>query len=461
MAGYDVIVVGAGPGGSAAAKVACEKGLKVLLLERAKVPGSKNMSGSMLFMPVVRQIWPDADSAPWQKTYPVIEGGTMGFMADDGFAGTVGVHYGADLMANGPMVFRDETDKWFCEQAVKVGAELKCTTARDLIFDDAGAVKGVIADGGERFEAPITIVADGINSMLAKRAGLAKVRQDSQGAQGAGMTLCIKYVYELPEQVVADRSMAQYWESDGRYHEYGSEPVWSGGGENGDIWTAHALKVPSKGLITVACYQHISDLCKHRINIHQRMKWFLSLPENAEALKDAKFSYFNTHMLTWENWDGYAEKSYRAGLMVVGDAAAMINPMDGFGADAAMLAGKMAAETAAEAKAAGDYSERFLARYEERWRESFIGRNEEMPAQIAKFLMTTPEVFLGMRDIMTVLIKGKLGAVAYKDWFSDPQMIGGVLKIVPGLLKAGPVLAPVVGNLTGMAGALLGGMSDE
>lgn len=461
MAKYDVIVVGAGPGGSAAAKTAAEQGLKVLLLERAKVPGSKNMSGSMLFMPVVRQVWPDADSAEWVKTYPTIEGGTMGFMDDDGFAFTMGVHYGAKIMAEGPMVFRDETDKWFCEQAVKAGAELKCTTARDLIIDERGAVQGVIADGGERLEAPVTIAADGINSLLAKRAGLSKVRQDRNGPPGAGMTLCIKYVFELPEEVVAQRSLAQYWEEDGRYHEYGSEPVWSGGRENGDFWTAHALKVPSKGLITIACYQHVSDMCKHRINIHQRMHWFLSLPEQKEALKDAEFAYFDCHMLTWENWDGYAEKSYRDGFMTVGDAAAMINPMDGFGADAAMIAGKTAAEVAAEAKMEGDYSERVLSRYEKRWRESFIGRNEEMPRQVAKWMMGMPEMQGGLRDILTVLIKGKLGGVAYQDWFTNPQMINGVLKVVPAVLKAGPVVTPVIQNLTGMAGTLLEGMSDD
>lgn len=461
MAKYDVIVVGAGPGGCAAATTAAKKGLKTLLIERAKIPGTKNMSGSMLFMPVVRQIWPDADSAEWPYVYPIIEGGKMGFMADDGFSGTVGVHYGADLMANGPMIFRDESDKWFTEQSVKAGAELVCSTARDLIFDENGAVQGVIGDNGERFEAPVTIAADGINSMLARRAGLSKVRRERTGPPATGMTLCIKYMYELPEEVVAERSFAEHWESDGRYHEYDSEPVWSGGGEKGDIWTAHALKIPSRGLISVACYEHIGDMCKSGRNIHQRMQWFLSLPENKAALEGAKFVRFNCHMLTWENWDGYVEKSYRDGMMVVGDAAAMINPMDGYGADSAMIAGVIAAEVAAEAKAAGDYSERVLSKYEERWRESFIGRNEEMPAQIAKFLMTTPEIFLGMRDVLTVLIKGKLGGVAYKDWFADPQMLAGVMKLGPGLLKAGPVLKPVIDNFAGMAGALLGGMSDD
>ena len=42
---YDVIVVGAGPAGSTAAKTLAEKGRKVLLAERAKMPRYKSCSG--------------------------------------------------------------------------------------------------------------------------------------------------------------------------------------------------------------------------------------------------------------------------------------------------------------------------------------------------------------------------------------------------------------------------------
>jgi flavin-dependent dehydrogenase len=48
MADYDVIVVGAGCAGPAAAKKAAELGLKTLLLEKAAVPGQKNVSGTCL-----------------------------------------------------------------------------------------------------------------------------------------------------------------------------------------------------------------------------------------------------------------------------------------------------------------------------------------------------------------------------------------------------------------------------
>ena len=61
------------------------------------------------------------------------------------------------------------------------------------------------------------------------------------------------------------------------------------------------------------------------------------------------------------------------GLMVVGDAARQVDPLTGGGIINAMTAGKLAAETAVEAIAAGDTSTQFMSRYQERCGRS-IGR---------------------------------------------------------------------------------------
>lgn len=44
---FDVIVVGAGPAGSAAALRLAEQRVKVLLIERGTAPGAKNMMGGV------------------------------------------------------------------------------------------------------------------------------------------------------------------------------------------------------------------------------------------------------------------------------------------------------------------------------------------------------------------------------------------------------------------------------
>ena len=46
---YDVIIVGAGPAGSAAAYSLAKNGHQVLILERGKEPGSKNVYGGRIY----------------------------------------------------------------------------------------------------------------------------------------------------------------------------------------------------------------------------------------------------------------------------------------------------------------------------------------------------------------------------------------------------------------------------
>ena len=62
---FDIIVVGAGPAGSAAALVTARAGLKVLLLERGEYPGAKNVSGAA-FYGILHKLIPN-----WWEQAPV------------------------------------------------------------------------------------------------------------------------------------------------------------------------------------------------------------------------------------------------------------------------------------------------------------------------------------------------------------------------------------------------------
>jgi flavin-dependent dehydrogenase len=89
---YDVVVAGAGPAGSVAAKLCADKGLKTLILEMGREPGEKNCSGTTipLFnlyedfpwlndpeMPITRNVysnthyWVFPDGERWFKTEAV------------------------------------------------------------------------------------------------------------------------------------------------------------------------------------------------------------------------------------------------------------------------------------------------------------------------------------------------------------------------------------------------------
>ena len=176
MANYDVIVVGAGPGGTAAAKVAAEKKLKVLLLERGRTPGDKNMSGSYLFRNICEELFPGFQKADFHKGQVRIGGIDFRWLYDNdekryGMVAAPGAEAFRDMM----MVYRNESDEWLAKETVKAGAELKTALATDLIWENKDGetprVIGVVTDQGN-FEAPVVIDASGLNSLLAHRSGL-------------------------------------------------------------------------------------------------------------------------------------------------------------------------------------------------------------------------------------------------------------------------------------------------
>jgi digeranylgeranylglycerophospholipid reductase len=66
---------------------------------------------------------------------------------------------------------------------------------------------------------------------------------------------------------------------------------------------------------------------------------------------------------------GFLEDSVADNLMIVGDAAHHVNPIHGGGIPEAYIAGRFAAEVAAEAVEANDFSKKFLKKYDKIWEE--------------------------------------------------------------------------------------------
>ena len=65
---------------------------------------------------------------------------------------------------------------------------------------------------------------------------------------------------------------------------------------------------------------------------------------------------------------GPIDKTYSSGLMVVGDAAGQVDPVNGAGIENAVTCGRIAGEVAVEAIENEDTSSNYLKNYEDRWR---------------------------------------------------------------------------------------------
>lgn len=366
MSDYDVIVVGAGPGGTAAAKVAAEKKLNVLLLERARTPGDKNMSGSYLFRNICEELFPGFQKADFHDGQIRIGGIDFRWLYDNdekryGMVASPGSDAFRDMM----MVYRNESDKWLANEAVKAGVDLKTALATDVIWETKDSeeprVVGVVTDQGD-FKAPVVIDASGLNSLLAHRTGLVNWPLEK-------ITLAIKYIYRVDGDLLRER-LQPYMDSDGVEVDWGAMPTMCG--EDPAFWGTHAVGCPDRGIVNIIVYHQLKSMVKARVNIHQRAQWYLKQPPVNQLIEGGEFIQCNFHCLNIGDRVGYPPKSYLPGYMMVGDAGGYGQPVEDFGANVAQVMGKIAAETAAEMKAKKDYSEAMFAKYEERWHETWI-----------------------------------------------------------------------------------------
>ncbi|WP_366545781.1 FAD-dependent oxidoreductase FixC, partial [Salmonella enterica] len=198
---FDAIIVGAGLAGSVAALVLAREGAQVLVIERGNSAGAKNVTGGRLYAHSLERIIPGfADQAPIER---MITHEKLAFMTDKG-AMTIDYCNGEDASASqvSYSVLRSKFDAWLMEQAEEAGAQLITGIRVDNVVQRDGKVVGVEADG-DILEAKVVILADGVNSLLAEKLGMAKRVEASHVAVG------VKELIELPKSVIEDRFQLQ------------------------------------------------------------------------------------------------------------------------------------------------------------------------------------------------------------------------------------------------------------
>jgi electron transfer flavoprotein-quinone oxidoreductase len=123
---FDVIIVGAGPAGSLAALKLARAGRSVVMVERGKRPGAKNMFGGLLHhTPVLNELLPDfPGKAPVERhVYKKV----FAFLTPQSAVSLTFENENFDKPPyNGFTVFRPAFDSWLANEAVKAGALLLC-----------------------------------------------------------------------------------------------------------------------------------------------------------------------------------------------------------------------------------------------------------------------------------------------------------------------------------------------
>src|ERR671916_879253 len=161
---YDLVVVGAGPGGSSAAYHSAKAGLNTLLIDRQEFPRDKTCGDGL--MPHAASEVALMGLADWLDEPH--HGKFTGFSI---YTHTAYLRQGVPPSLHGPrgyVVRREETDAKLVERAISTGAEFRAgVRATELLRSPAGDVTGIEAtNGGEdlRFEAPVVVAPDGVGS---------------------------------------------------------------------------------------------------------------------------------------------------------------------------------------------------------------------------------------------------------------------------------------------------------
>src|SRR5712692_11365167 len=167
---YDLIVVGAGPAGSTAAREAAASGATVLLLDRAEFPRDKPCGGGVN----VRA----ADLLPF-SIEPVTERTIRGIDVSLNLHGSFGRSYAKPLSY---MTQRSRLDAYLAEKAAEAGAVFRDgVTVRSL---DAVAGGITVRANAETFTGRVAIGADGANGIVARATGLSGGRRVAVALEG-------------------------------------------------------------------------------------------------------------------------------------------------------------------------------------------------------------------------------------------------------------------------------------
>jgi digeranylgeranylglycerophospholipid reductase len=356
---YDLVVVGAGPGGSVAAHTAAEAGLSVLLLEKRQEIGSPvrcaegvgQLQLSAFVEPDPR--WIAAQVSRAEITTVV-----------DGVARTHSVDGG-----QGYILERRLFDRFLAERAARAGAEVRVKTAVTGLLKEDGRVCGVTIDQGGFFsasgpvevEARLVIAADGVEAQVGSWAGL-QVHLPLKDTM-----VCVQYLlagididptctYYVIDNQIAPGGYAWIFPK-------GDHKANVGLGVQADLWQemARRSRIAGEGILGFLT------------------RFIESHPALAQGYPVTLVGGVVPVALS-------PERIVTHGLVLVGDAARQVDPLTGGGILNAMTAGQLAAQTGLQAIEAGDLSAPFLARYEEAWHQSQgrrLQRNYRLRAKFA------------------------------------------------------------------------------
>jgi geranylgeranyl reductase family protein len=373
---YDLIIVGAGPAGSSAARTAAKLGLKTLLLEKEKMPRNKLCGGGVT--PKVLKL------LDFKLPDDLIECAPR----------STRIHVGGncfEFQTPAPLVYmtsRLKFDKFLADKAVEAGAELRQETPALRVEPHESGCEVVTRDGS--FTSRIVIGADGMSSPTARSAGFYSAWSSEQVA------------YAIESEIPVGEKGVEDFIGEEEYFD-----IFFGVSAAGYGWV-----FPKDDHLTVGVGCRLSKL-------RDAQTLFKDFVRGIPELEGCDIPKPQAHLVPL----GGAAKVHTSSnrVLLAGDSAGFAEPLLGEGICFAVWGAQVAAQVAAQACKAERFDANFLKSYEKRWRKAF-GIDFDVAYRVACFsyleqydMDRVARFFFSNRRMQECMVGLMEGSMRYRD----------------------------------------------
>jgi electron transfer flavoprotein-quinone oxidoreductase len=438
---YEAVVVGAGPGGAAAAARLADAGVETLVLERGVDAGSKNVSGGVIYA---------EESAPY-----TIDGLFPGFREEaterpvttnyiHNIAGdrvkTVDIsdlHHHDTEWADA--VLRRKMDSWLAdrvhERARETGGGLLTDVRVNGLLREQGEIVGVTCDEIDPIRADLIVAADGVNSELARDAGLMDWEDPEEWFQG------VKAVVDMPADLIEERF--GIGPDEGEAHLFSGD-LYEGVRGGGFLYT-------NEDSLSIGNVFHLDSIVEERAEVSDLLDALLTHPLLGQWLDEDYVELEYSAKLVPDSKKVAHRSPHRDRLVLVGDAAGQMQAQGPIikGMNHAVTAGALAAEAFVTAKgrskahSAGEL-------YQRKLEEEGVMAKLRPPAYRVSRAAAENDRVTDLVDTVATSVVGRMGMRAMSDTverlFNSPLMMSVLPDTSSAYVTLPTVLAEELGD---------------